>query len=434
MEGVEEDFRAGRGFSTERLSKYARTKSGVAWLAEALHPPVAQDDNAGMPDHDCSTSAVVRYKPEYTITPPTDVGTGDWSCVVYVLPNLQALSVVRKWKVSTPNTVLTEYVGNRRFPDITTGAQMMDLVTRQRQIARSATFRLDAPALSDQGMVYSCQVRPATTTGYANLNNVITTRQDKPASNLAIAHNFQTPGDVTEASAKSYTGHARDGCYIPIAFSEPVNPYRSSVQVNRPDTELYQRFIDFLEDDDTTTSLQLSNGLPFADGNMGVALFTGLSAQATIELKNNVVFEVIPTSRSTWMPFQTPGATPDTMALDNYFVIRHAMPDAFNEEANFLGALAGLASTILPALASWAVPKITSWLSAKSTPATPPPLPPRQPVAPKALVVPPPKPPRLSMLPKPVAPPKPTRLVAVRDEDSRPVSRSRSRTRRQRQR
>lgn len=361
MQGIEEDFRAGRGFSVERLRPYARTESGAAWLAEALHTPVEQPNNHGMPDNDCSTSALVRYHPVDTIDPPATItGTDTWSAAIYVLPHLTKLTHVRKWRDASPSAITSQFVANRRLVT-NTGVEWRDLTTGMRCIGRSATCRLNAPALSDQGRVYACQLRPSVATGYAAASAV------QEQSTLMFAHDIQSGGDVVEASSKPYQAAARKGSYTPCAFSQPVNPYRSSTQILADGTaKTYSLVLSWLEEDESSTLASLGTGPPFADMTVGVHLYTGLSASATIELTNHLSFEVLPTSRSTWVPFQTPGAVPDSMAVDNYFVIRHSMPDAFEEEANFLGALAGLASKVLPQLASWAVPKVTSWLAGKA--------------------------------------------------------------------
>lgn len=422
------DFKAGRGFNPQQLKQYTTTTDGLAWLIKHLHPPGSDPKPAGLPDRDCQMSAVTDYDIMSSVTAPT--GTGNWSAVIYTLPHIEYLAFVIKWRDAQPDITTTEVIQNDKvvlsFPKATSGEQLNDILTANRMICRSSTVHLNCGAINNQGMVYAIQLR-----GGRNRNPAsgLAAAHQEPRSVIDLGHVLTNGGDVTMSSAKPYIGEARDGSYIPVGFiqstSEYIAPYDSKVYEDGSSKEGYEVVVTYSKEVagvDTQYQYRLTDNtmasLPFDDMAVGVHLYSGIDSTASLNIRNVLINEVVPSFRSPWVPFQTPGATPDSMAVDNAYVIRQLMPDGFPASANFWGALAGLASTILPSLVGWAVPKLQTWLGTKSAPKAPTPAP-RQPPAAPTIVLQPQMPAKKAPTPAPRKPPAP-----------QPAQRGRSATRR----
>lgn len=419
-----EDFRSGKGFNPERLKQYTQTTDGLDWIVKHLHPPGNSQKPAGLPDRDCQTSAVTDYDVQHTLAPPSAGTAGNWSCAIYTLPHMEYLAVVVKWWDATPGTLYTEVIRNPRlkltFPE-EEGEALVDLMFRKRPIARSSTVRLNAPALSDQGMVYACQLR-----GQKQNNNGVRETGETfvapPRSIINVGHLASNGGDVTMSSAKPYVGKARDGSYIPNGFTQPIVQYDETTTLTSKygatTKQGYQLCFTYSQESEESFETILTPAaqrtVPYDDMSVGLHLYSGLSNTATLEMRSVLLHEVVPSFKSPWVSFQSPGATPDSMAVDNAYVIRQLMPDAFPEACNFWGALAGLASKVLPALAGWAVPKLTSWLGKKSEPAPEP--------APVRKTPPPRPPPPVRAAPPPPAPAQSTRQSRSKTRKQRAAS------------
>lgn len=346
------EFAAGRGFNKTNLAAHASTTDGLAWLAKYLHPPgVSLGTVKGMPDRNCMSSSTMEWTLQHTIVPPAGITAAQtWSCQLVTTPSLETPGVALTWVTTDAGQVITTVLDND-FIDLTTVEKIKALASRSRLIALSSTIELNAPAVADQGAVFAANIRAERT------------QTPMPAkSAFGVSDELETihtlnGSDVTTLSAKSYTGKAKHGVYLPATLSQADNPYRTSYSTDPEGTDLpFQRVLR-LRRADGTSYVTVIRGMPWADFGVGMVLFTGLSASATLAVKSVVAAEAIPSPRSAWLPFLSPGAAPDSKAVDSAATIRHSMPDAFPAAANFWGALGSallaLAPTVLTGISHW---------------------------------------------------------------------------------
>lgn len=370
------EFASGRGFNMETLRPYASTKDGLDFLQCYLHPPSRNVVScAGIPDRDSMSSASIGWELQNTVGPPASaVGVAAWNCLIITLPSMKYLQYVLKWPIGSapkgPDSEQSVQMNDRLDWSV---AGMSGLMSRFRPISRSSTVELNAAALSNQGMAYGCQLRPDRSQYDAAAPNLGT-----PVQRIEIGTLPTQGGDITFASAKSYTGKAEKGMYIPNSYTQPTVVYVPilgvSAETNNPAgfiTELRYSF----EGTNYNIRLGTIDGGAAIDPSLdvmsvGAMLFLGISQTASLEIKTILGYEVIPSSRSAWLVSQTEGAEVDDMAVTNAYRIRQGMPDVFPADANFWGMLAGLASKFLPGiiggLGNMASNGIQGWLNKKA--------------------------------------------------------------------
>jgi hypothetical protein len=344
------------------MEKKANTSSGLAWLEKYLHPPSANNSIiSGIPDRSTNNSAVINWSNETLITPPTTVTTGTWSCLVISTPCPSTPGIFIKWAGADPVTVAQVTTGilpNTSFQFGTNDQNWRTAVGQYRPCAFSLTTYSDVSDLYNQGMVHCCQSALST-----NENTGIGTNPVQVIQNNDIGKLPLTPGEIIQASPRYYSGKAKDGCFAVHALTNPTTPFLTS----DPNLQTLTGFI--LPNQLQQLRIDMSNGatltaptdqpsenstIMYNGMSVSYTLYTGLLAQATIVAKSCHTWEILVQPSSVWIPFVTPGAEPDPLALDSAAFARYHMQDGAPAAANDLGSLwEGLKSFFAPLGKAW---------------------------------------------------------------------------------
>jgi len=362
------DFETGTGFNKERLSAFAKTPGGVAFLAKYLHPPGGDLSGVeGIPDRDSLSSTTMEWRLQHTISRPGGVAPGidSWNVLFFTLPNMRSIAFGLKWLSGQDPVTEGEFFAFENTRLLWNEENQVSLFDKFRPLARSDRVKLNAAALSNQGMCYGAQIRC----------NTEFAPQAGANANLSIIELGRLPftgGDVTMLTAKSYSIEAEEGAYTPRSYTQPSNLYLNSTGTTTAGNQRpFSLRVAYIRPDGTrVVAFPSASPLewlapPWDPMSVGVYLFTGLSLSATLELATVLTYEVTPTPDSAWLNFQTPGAQPDLDAMEAAYTIRQRMPDMFPAKFNFWGALASLAGAVLPKLGGMAMNGIMGLIKRK---------------------------------------------------------------------
>jgi len=389
-------------FSKIDYKSLAHSEEGSAFIERFLHPPgVAIGPVNGIPDRNCTPSCVVNLREDFVIRPPALIAAGEtWSCLLFSIPDVTTPYVffVARDLATTPGNPLcfnTSVLSPVSQPSVATRSVLANLASATRTIGKSATVRLNAPALSDQGSVYAAQIQsqtdkqtatfnqlyPAVTPSSANPIQLYATGYRRDLSSMATLRGE----GIAQMSSGSYTGQARDGCFMPMRYTDPSLTYTDTSNDSYLVTdsgsgvrEVYPQFMFrdltegvtgtdtflvldtragvqnmFRESDATAwSSVNASKSCDgFSHMATGVMSFTGLSSNATLTVRHCETIEALVNTASSWSPFLTESANPDTMAMDNAYMVRQKMADAFpaayNDFGSFFAGVKKLAPTLL---------------------------------------------------------------------------------------
>lgn len=325
----------------------ARTKAGEAWVKSYSHPPSGNEGVEGLPDQSVQSSIVAGFRNEFSIDPPTAVGTGTWSCLLIGLPNVQYPLAVLKWVGDLPTATSGVSVQTLQNPNFNWGSNAFiweDTVAQFRFLNSSTTVYFDASDLYNQGKCYTAQ---------ASFSDVATVGALTVGSQLGEYLNVgiypATASQILQLSDKPYSGMAKDGSYSVEGFSNPVMNYRSA----NPTVSSISGDMPIVTG---VTSLQIPMGgtdkdAPFyTEFTNSYHLYKGLLAQATLQVKRCFAIEALPMPGSAWVPFIKRGPMPDAPALELAACLRHSGADGYPSAANDLGAFLGAAKSLLPVL------------------------------------------------------------------------------------
>lgn len=349
-------------FNTIDYSKLGKSVSGRAWLEKAIHPPgLSIAPVTGMPDNDCFPSTSMEFRNTYTLSTPLD-SDPTWSALILFMPSAELPAVWWPWSTSQAAPVITtpllpgNYIKNPNY----NFANWDTDVSRWRRLYGSATCELNAPSLNDQGMVYCAQQRlEMLASGSTYIPGVA--YASEPVIPLVAPFLPTQPTTLQQLSPGFYKQRAKEGCFTVSGLIQPNNLYQpgTSLSVRFGSETAYRttpaegQTLDFGTRASTwgTTALNVQSGLS-DNWSYSWVLFTGLSNQATVELKMIHGYELQPELGSSFALFVEPPAEPDVDAVNAYYSLRHGMSDGYPAAFNLFGGLGAALSSLIPKIPS----------------------------------------------------------------------------------
>lgn len=302
-----------------------------------------------------------------------------WCGVLLDVPNPECPGIFLTWKSGTqptfsaapgPTNYGVQWVTNPNFNFSTVVGSVQassgvfvglqtpwsNAVSRYRMIARSTTVELDVAELYNQGSVAAAQISlgeghvlpEAFQSGVPFVEDI---------EDLVRLDMIPTdPTFALQLSPKSYTGLAKDGVYMPMAFDAGDTDYIDAVKESA-----IAIVTSFQGDTAGTVGLIPSNSkgvnpasnkppsfyLPMS---AGISIWTNLLPQAQLAIKEILLVEARPTLFGPWAPFSTPGCPPDPVAIEEAFLARYHMADAYPASANLFGSIWKGIKTLAPKL------------------------------------------------------------------------------------
>jgi len=327
-----------------------------------------------MPDGDTYPSTMLEFRNTQTISPPKGGVVPSWNCLILSLPNPEMIGLVWSWSTADPAPTIATvpvYLNNSDY-DFTAFAGD---VARFRRIYGSVTTQLNAPSLSDQGMVYVAQQRLQLT--QFNLNYLIADQPTDVAQrgypcNLIEVQTLPTDQSLLmQISPSSYKERAREGSFSVSRLVQPANQYVSTQPpasfFGSSDQLTSGNMLNIgtrsLRINYNATGASFNGAAPTTEPWSGVwTYYTGLSANATIEIKTIHGYEAQPSIGSPFTLFVQPVTGPDNRAVASYFHLTLRMQDGYRASENFLGGLLAAAKTVLPKVLGFLKPSINTAL------------------------------------------------------------------------
>jgi hypothetical protein len=257
------------------------------------------------------------------------------------LPNPQFPLIIYKWKGQADPAAATDLtvtaILNNNFSWGTNAVQWENNVNKFRPLAKSTTLYFDTAALYNQGKIFAAQLAvdikliDSLSAGYTAGQPVV----------QAVDTVLPTQGSaIMQMSDKSYSGSAKDGVYLPFSFNDASMIYSFGSCVPT-------RIISYLG---TTGSAQTANtdlGGPYPGKavpiypmmNVGWIVLKDLLPQAVFSIKDIHAWEIQTGYNSAWAPFLTPGAPPDSEAVESAFTARYHMEDGYPSAMNDWGSI-----------------------------------------------------------------------------------------------
>jgi len=391
------------------MSIPSETAAGRAWSEKYLHPPsVKRNGYIATPDNNMSPVCTLELDSITNISPIFYAGdtvppTQYYSTDLFFLQSSGARVVCYVF-VRSPTYLSGNWVLHPQTPAVTFDQYDFDGswgadVQLQRLGYKSCTYYLNATQFNDQGTVTIAQFRPnifnsnitvpppldthpplfkrMNGSNPADFNTQIIDMAHVEGGAFTGAYVPSTSTMVQQSSPKAVSHMARDGCFVPQHWSQPINTF-----FNQPDTadgseyDLIQTYIRFLTGDGNSHLVPLNNaplsspGLlhqysdtVWSDFTWAMVMFTGLSVPTGegmanapyITVKSYVGVEVQPAPKSSFVFFQAAAPIPDDKAIHAAAGVVHQKPDGYPSSANDFGSILGLVTTY--------VPKIVNWLS-----------------------------------------------------------------------
>jgi hypothetical protein len=406
----------------KRLERHGLSSSGRNWVLKALNP-VSDHETEGIPDE--STTPVLRpeFRVEATISPPPGAGTL-WDLYVYALPgDVNAVywasapspadfttatppvgyavgAIQMQGTVPNTNSV-SYYNAPLSANDTVIGTHPVSRPLAFRHFYKSLTMHLIAPAVANQGTIYSAQFPPrfSTVSGTSgtqevNLSSVPYVIMPRP---------LRIPLSETELmlmAPDAFVGPARDGVYMPLHLAGPTQPYTTALVptavtysspgvgtlIDGANSYLTESFghAPWLVRDEANSWPTLA-ARPFANAavaairpipsawdsnydnmNVGVTIFRGLAGTAagafgaTVQIKALVGLEIVPRPLAPDRVFARRAALYDPRALEAYYSVLHELHQAYPASYNAFGALAPIITSVLSRLAPVLLPMAAS--------------------------------------------------------------------------
>jgi hypothetical protein len=209
-----------------------RTENGRHWAFNALHP-CAENSTApdGIPDSTQGSVATPEYRTTSQISIPSAFATGNWDLQI-VVPPIPEIDYI--WRAK-PSGVLMWHTWNAVHvtnflprADGTANTLSSGGFSRYRFQNRGVTCHLRANATQDQGMVI-----------YGQFDSVEDDYQTVAAQTVIVAGSSDnptftqlklpsTPQRLVTLAPKSGEMEAREGCYLPLRFRDPVHLYKDA--------------------------------------------------------------------------------------------------------------------------------------------------------------------------------------------------------------
>lgn len=237
---------------------------------------------------------------------------------------------------------------------------------------KGITVHVDSPSLADQGMIYAAQwshdvtrdsnmdvlkteVRGTTPESVIDAITSVTYNEfwsmslpaTAPIAQITQAEKCRQlvlkPQDVQQKVPKTYVNRAKNGCYMPMQFSQPVHLYR--------DTDARHK-IRFRDLNHNYIWLNVMNAgkaggkgpdqptLSCTDNsNMGVVMIRSISSAASISIKIKTGYQMVPKANEFAACFVAAPPTYDQKAINEVAELQQSMPLAYPASYNDLGEI-----------------------------------------------------------------------------------------------
>jgi hypothetical protein len=375
-------------------SALGATVAGGKWALKALHPNgEGVTAAAGIPDHTHIPVTTPEFRSNFVIAPTTLDGNDDVDILIPPFPDIACL--YRRYKSAAPPAgnelgwtpvfypAVKEKISVVQFENTDDetnyllpvyGSEFGGLFSRVRAMYKGCTVNLDAPALSDQGRIVAGQlamdmevssskrfVASASISGAPPGTNIHVTGiptidfgANMPLTEDAL---FQvTPGAVVLP--------AREGCYMPMRFRDPVHLFNDSTPPLEDGTKADPSLTTGLRILTTgETALTRANGNPgdidtvFSAGGIdnmltGLILMRGIDKNANVQVKFRNGVEAQVSSVSALAPFQHASPPLDRLAIDMVTEIAQetgmAYAACYNDDDSFMGILKQILGIVGP--------------------------------------------------------------------------------------
>lgn len=309
-----------------------------AWYEKYLHPPCTATPS-GIPDLDSSPSTVVPFRNSSSIACPPGITTGTWDLVVLGVPSVTCPIVywaypsgtVPNWAAAAAPAVGPKPVYN---PDMLP-TSWLTWVDKYRAMYSSFSVYLDANDLSNQGAVYASQTR-FDVNEQQNTATQIYQIASLAGGGGAISQPMFTGDTVLMSSPRSYQGLAKDGVFMPLRFAQPTQLYADTLWAPEDGEQLGLQLALFTGTAVNRVTIQ-NPAERFTGMTWGNILFTGLSPNATVRIKQLHGYEVSATVQGPWTFFASNAARPNPLAIERAYRTVFDLPDAYPVSANALG-------------------------------------------------------------------------------------------------
>lgn len=372
----------------ERLGLTASDMAGpYAWVAKALNPSSPQIDNVdGVPDYEGQDSLKMSWRQVTDIDKGslTLATTDTWEIDMLLFEGPAVLGAYQARKTGDPSVHHEGWILNENYkfydaaqplgphvnpavaPDVgevvvEENSQFQRDFIHFRPTFAGFTMHFDAAALTNQGRVVAAQVPNAwSKKGYAFASLPAPTA---PGALEAVVGStsagIATWGNATElattginqstivpkytntlqASTTSGTWTSKDGCYLPLRFSDPTLKYAGS-QETQPASSF--RFVHPWQDivgSDVIPPAQVGPVFyhPFpltTNMRAGVICIRGIAPTSTLSLHSRIGYELTVPAGTGYSALLTKCAECSNAAVEKYFVLRRQLADVYPAKYN----------------------------------------------------------------------------------------------------
>lgn len=312
---------------------------------------------------------MVQYGQQRIFVTPDDT-QDTWNCAFYFISDPTMFGLV--YTTNASGSVSAYFpVFNTALSGVGTteaAAAWIAGFEQWRSCYAGVTTYLNAPALANQGQVaaaqYPCRHRDL---GMISGTTMVAGDQLDRRLSLYPCVDFPTAVMPTYGSLvrmpQSYTGHAKDGCYMPLKLDSNHNVWHTASDYVYDLTGMGQASTYY----NTPSGTSNCNGLycdcqraGFTDAgvglgephllpclqNMGCVYYTGISKDATITIQLRLGFEARCWPESAFASYLKLPPAFDPVALRSYFLIARELKDAYPASYNDLGKLWEVIKTV----------------------------------------------------------------------------------------
>lgn len=374
------------------LEQPGLTQDGAAWLAKCLHPADSTLTVNGIPTLDAVPSASLNFMTTQTISAPA---AATWSCDVMVAPTplIFGKAMASTGAAYSSNCAYNTTLGVGSFAEFgASGRTWHNLaitawannVHAYRLTYASVTATLSASATANEGVVSCAQYSlPYTSNFVLNKFNCSSPQNRGPALCRVYDYNRRSQSQL-QATAGAVTWEAKKGVYSILKLGTGFDKWLGTrdgllmVGTNGPvaaDTEYidgslaYDFYaaaaasaVDCPFGQQATWSTPSFTGtgatlahtvsgrkmlIPSSD-NVSHLSFSGLDANASLNLTWRVGFEAVVPPESIYAGQVGSPVKFDQAALSSYFIVSREMMAGYPADYNIFGALLGAGAALLP--------------------------------------------------------------------------------------
>lgn len=353
------------------------TPNGRQWAVKALHPADPTATPIGIPDESATPSVFQHYQKQISILNATPGTAGVWSADVYILAHpviMASICVYDSSGAYSWNYVLNESFGSSGDSYATRKDLFASQVENYRLGYLSATGHLDSAAVTDQGMIAVAQYPLNCVRGGIDASSAAPGYMQR----RALIFN-ELPKTYTQllTMPNSYTNNAREGCYAVYRLSRTHQRWR-----NARDVATFVPYGNAGVLTAASTGAAVAAGAPSVTTVSGVfpyamtGYYAGSSATNSVAhlrcdvnmihislqnlhylssfvltLRHGLELQISPGSPLTSFLHAPPNYDPQ--AIDGYFAVMRELKDAYPEDYNSLGKMAGILWGIVKTVGSF---------------------------------------------------------------------------------